>query len=154
QAPHGEGGGSIFEEILGRVRGGRGARKPAGARPKPAAPDAELTIAFLTPVGGGKTTIQIDREGKRHTLEVKITPGTAPGNRTRLRGRGEPTGLTGERADLTIRITVEPRPYFKREGRNLSVEVPISVGEGVLGARIEVPTLDGLKTLPIPPGSS
>jgi DnaJ-class molecular chaperone len=51
-------------------------------------------------------------------------------------------------------VTVDPHPYFIREGRNLNVEVPISIVEAVLGARIEVPTLDGPKSLPVPPGSS
>ena len=58
------------------------------------------------------------------------------------------------RGDLTIRVTVAPHPYFRREGRDLSVEVPITVGEAVLGAKIEVPTLEGRKTLSIPPGTS
>ncbi|MHC5543320.1 DnaJ C-terminal domain-containing protein, partial [Singulisphaera rosea] len=56
--------------------------------------------------------------------------------------------------DLTILVEVEPHPYFTRDGRNLSVETPISVSEAILGAKVEVPTLDGLKSLTIPPGSS
>jgi len=55
---------------------------------------------------------------------------------------------------MTIVITVEPHPYFKREERNLVVEVPITVPEAVLGARVDVPSLDGMKSLTIPPGSS
>jgi DnaJ-class molecular chaperone len=146
-------GGGIFEDILSRVRGGGRARRSAAARPRPA-PDAELTIPFLTAVQGGKTTIQIDRDGQVDSLEVKIPPGTDTGTRIRLRGQGGATGPSGERADLTIRITVEPHRYFKREARDLSVEVPITIGEAVLGAKIEVPTLSGLKTMPLPPGSS
>lgn len=147
-------GGGIFEDILSRVRGGgRANRRTATGRPRPA-PDAELTIPFLTAVQGGKTTIQIDRDGQIESLEVKIPPGTDTGTRIRLRGQGAPTGQGAERGDLTIRITVEPHRYFRRDARDLSVEAPITVGEAVLGARIEVPTLTGLKTLPIPPGSS
>src|SRR5262249_50936178 len=56
--------------------------------------------------------------------------------------------------DLTIHITVEPHPYFQRDGRHLLVEVPITVSEAILGARIDVPTLDGMKSLPVPVGSS
>ena len=51
-------------------------------------------------------------------------------------------------------ITVESHPYFKREGRDLEVEVPVSVSEAILGAKIDVPTLDGMKSVTIPPGSS
>ncbi len=68
----------------------------------------------------------------------------------RLKGQGDPS----HQVDLIITVTVEPHPYFTREGRNLSVEVPITVSEAILGARIEVPTLDGFKTMPIPPGTS
>jgi DnaJ-class molecular chaperone len=145
--------GGLFEELLGRVRGTRGARRAPGAAPRPA-PDAELTIPFLTAVLGGTTTIQVDREGRRDTLDVKIPPGTDTGTRIRLRGQGAATGRASERGDLTIRITVEPHPYFRREGRDLYVEVPITIGEAVLGARVDVPTPSGFKTLPMPPGSS
>ena len=51
-------------------------------------------------------------------------------------------------------MQVEPHPYFKRDGQNLQVEVPITVGEAVLGAKIEVPALEGMKSLTVPPGSS
>ncbi len=72
----------------------------------------------------------------------------------RLKGQGEPGGKGMPAGDLTIILNVEPHPYFKREGRDLQVEVPISVSEAILGAKIEVPTLDGMKSLPIPPGGS
>jgi DnaJ-class molecular chaperone len=149
---HGEdSGGSIFEEILGRVRGGRGPRRSAAARSRDTV-DAQLTIPFLTAVQGGTTTIELDRDGRRETLDVKIPPGTDTGTRIRLRGQG--AGAAGERGDLTIKMTVEPHPYFTREGRDLFVDVPITVGEAILGAKIEVPTLAGKKTLPIPPSAS
>jgi DnaJ-class molecular chaperone len=146
--------GGLFEEIMGRVRGGRAGRRAAGTpKPRPE-PDADLTIPFLTAVQGGTTTIQLDRDGRRDTLDVKIPPGTDTGTRIRLRGQGAPTGRGGEHGDLTIRITVEPHTYFRREARDLFVEVPITVGEAVLGAKVDVPTLSGPKTLTIPPGSS
>ena len=76
------------------------------------------------------------------------------GSKLRLKGQGEPGAKGAQRGDLTIIITVEPHPYFKREDRNLVVEVPITVSEAILGARIEVPSLDGMKSLTVPPGSS
>lgn len=144
--------GGVFEDILSRIRGGKGTRR-GGTRPPPPT-EAELTIPFETAVRGGTTTIEIPREsGATEVLDVKIPSGTDTGTRLRLRGQGS-AGLSGQRGDLTIRITVAPHAHFKREGRDLLVEVPITVGEAVLGARIEVPTLDGRKTLPIPGGTS
>jgi DnaJ-class molecular chaperone len=146
----GEGGAGIFEELLGRVRGGRAAR-PRGGRGL----EAHLTIPFLTAVRGGETSIDIQRgDGRRESLSVKIPPGVDNGTRLRLKGQGEPGAKGAPPGDLTIEIGVEPHPYFKRDGRDLQVEVPVSVGEAVLGAKIEVPSLDGMKALTIPPGSS
>jgi curved DNA-binding protein len=71
-----------------------------------------------------------------------------------LKGKGEPGTKSTPAGDLMITVQVEPHPYFKREGQDLQVEVPITVGEAVLGAKIEVPALEGMKALTIPPGSS
>lgn len=150
-------GGGIFEDLIGRMRGGGGARgrqRPAGPRPGQNV-EAELSIPFLTAIRGGETKIDVEREDdRRETLVVKIPPGIESGAKLRLRGQGEPGEKGGPRGDLTILVEVEPHPYFTRDGRNLSVETPISVSEAILGAKVEVPTLDGLKSLTIPPGSS
>jgi DnaJ-class molecular chaperone len=146
-------GGGIFEELLGRVRGGRGGRRPAGPRAGRNL-EARLTIPFLTAVRGGETTIELDRDGHRESLVVKIPPGVESGAKLRLRGQGDAGEPGAPRGDLTIVVNVEPHPYFTRLGRDLQVEVPITVGEAVLGARVDVPTLEGRKSLTVPPGSS
>lgn len=148
-----EGGGGVFEDILGRLRGGRAGR--GGRARAPQATEADLTIPFETAVRGGTTTIEIPREGgRREVLDVKIPPGTETGQRLRLRGQGSEAGPGGDRGDLNIRVTVQPHPYFRRDGQDLSVEVPITVGEAVLGGRIEVPTLGGRMSLNVPAGTS
>ena len=132
------------------MRGGRAA-KPRGGR----SVEARLAIPFLTAVRGGETSIDVQRgDGRRESLVVKIPPGVDAGAKLRLKGQGEPGPKGTPAGDLTIEIVVEPHPYFKRDGRNLQVEVPVSIGEAVLGAKIEVPSLDGLKSMTIPPGSS
>ncbi|MFO0892926.1 MAG: DnaJ C-terminal domain-containing protein [Isosphaeraceae bacterium] len=147
----GAGGAGIFEELLGRMRAPRGSARPRGGRSL----EAQLTIPFLTAVRGGETSISVQREdGKQESLVVKIPPGVDTGAKLRLKGQGEPGPKGGQRGDLTIQITVEPHPYFKRDGRDLTVEVPISIAEAVMGARIDVPSLDGMKSVTIPPGSS
>jgi curved DNA-binding protein len=145
------GGAGIFEDLLGRMRAGRGASRPRPGR----SVEAHLSIPFLTAVRGGETTIEVQRsDGSRESLVVKIPPGVESGSKLRLKGQGEPGPKGGPAGDLTILIEVLPHPYFKREGRDLLVEVPITIAEAVLGARIEVPSLTGMKSLTIPPGSS
>jgi DnaJ-class molecular chaperone len=144
------GGAGIFEDLIGRVRSGRTTRQRSGRTL-----EAKLSIPFLTAVRGGETTIEIDRgTGKAESLVVKIPPGIDTGAKLRLKGQGEagPKGMPA--GDLTITVSVDPHPYFKREGQNLQVEVPITVPEAILGAKIDVPTLDGARSLTIPPGSS
>lgn len=144
------GGGGIFDDLLGRMRGGRTAGPRVGQSVQ-----AELTIPFLTAVRGGETSIDVQRaSGRRESLVVKIPPGVDTGAKLRLKGQGEPGPKGAAAGDLTITIQVDSHPYFKREGANLSVEVPISVGEAILGAKVDVPTLDGAKSVTIPPGSS
>jgi DnaJ-class molecular chaperone len=151
----GEGPGGIFEELLGRMRGGRGRQRPPGPQ-RGRNLEASLRIPFLTAVRGGETTIDLEREhGRRETLVVKIPAGVETGAKLRLRGQGEAGDERGgARGDLTIIVEVEPHPYFVRDGQNLSVEVPITVSEAILGAKIDVPTLNGMKALTVPPGTS
>lgn len=154
--PEGEdaAGGGIFEELIGRMRGGKTGRRTAGPRPGRTL-EAQLAIPFMTAVRGGETTIEVQREDQRtESLVVKIPPGIETGAKLRLRGQGEHGAHGGQRGDLTITVTVEPHAYFTREGQNLFVEVPISLAEAVSGAKVDVPGLDGLKSLTIPPGSS
>ena len=141
---------SIFEDLMGRVRGGRPGRQRGGRML-----EAHLNIPFLTAVKGGQTTIEVQRSnGKTESLVVKIPPGIDTGAKLRLKGQGEPGSKGAPAGDLTIVIEVEPHPYYKREGQNLQVEVPISVAEAISGAKIDVPTVEGMKSLTIPPGSS
>ncbi|MDG3003793.1 DnaJ C-terminal domain-containing protein [Paludisphaera mucosa] len=148
-----EGGSGLFEDLIGRMRGGggRAAGKPRAGRDV----EAHLSIPFLTAVRGGQTSIDVQRgDGKRESLVVKVPPGVDDGSKLRLKGQGEPGPKGAPAGDMTIILTVEPHPYFKREDRNLLVEVPLTVAEAVLGARIEVPSLDGMKSLTIPAGTS
>ncbi len=142
--------GGIFEDLLGRMRTGKTGRTRPGR-----SMEAPLSIPFLTAVRGGETTIELQRGGgKTETLVVKIPPGVETGSKLRLKGRGEPGARGAPAGDLTIVITVEPHPHFRREGRDLLVDVPITIGEAVLGARVDVPSPDGQKSLTIPAGTS
>jgi molecular chaperone DnaJ len=97
---------------------------------------------------GGTGTIETTEK-----ISVRIPAGVDDGSRIRLKGQGE-AGPGGRAGDLYIVPRVQPHPYFQRDGRDIIVEVPLTVDEAALGTRIDVPTLDGPVTLTIPPGTS
>jgi DnaJ-class molecular chaperone len=86
-------------------------------------------------------------------IEVKIPAGLADGQTIRLKGQGLP-GPGGSIGDALITVSIEPHPTFTRDGANLRLELPITLYEAVLGAKVRVPTLDGAVELAIPPGTS
>jgi DnaJ-class molecular chaperone len=140
----GGGGGAPFdmEETLGRqARGGRGRR----ARPQPQEVESDVTIPFMTAAMGGTVGLQIDdRE-----LSVKVPPGVEEGQVLRLQGQGPGGG------NLRLRLHIEPHAHFRREGKNIILDVPLSLPEAVLGGQVDVPTLDGTRlTVKVPPGAS
>ena len=86
-------------------------------------------------------------------LEVRIKAGTRDGQRIRIPGKGNAGRGGGPPGDLYIIIRTEEHPVFRREGDDIHVIVPISMSEAALGAKIEVPTIDGRTQLKIPPGT-
>lgn len=86
-------------------------------------------------------------------LEFKIKPGTRDGQRIRLAGKGNAGVMGGAAGDLYIIVKTGQHPVFRREGDDIFVTVPVSTMEAALGAKIEVPTIDGRALLKIPPGT-
>jgi molecular chaperone DnaJ len=86
-------------------------------------------------------------------VEVRIPPGARTGSRLRVAGKGNAGTLGAPAGDLYITIRVEPHPFFHREGDDIHIRVPVTVSEAYLGAKIEVPTVDGRAILKIPPGT-
>lgn len=87
-------------------------------------------------------------------IAVKIPAGVDTGSRIRLQGKGEPGQNGGPAGDLYIVTRVRPHPVLERKGDNLHVEVPITITEAALGARIDVPTIDGATAMRVPPETS
>jgi DnaJ-class molecular chaperone len=138
----GGGGGPVdMESVFGaRARSGRGRRRPANQEV-----ETEATIPFVTAGLGGSVNFQIN--GKE--VSVKIPPGVQDGQVLRLQGQGPAGG------DLLLKLRIQPHPYFRREGKDIILEVPLTVAEAMLGTPVEVPTLDGTRlTVKIPPGTS
>jgi molecular chaperone DnaJ len=90
---------------------------------------------------------------KTEPLEVRIKPGTRDGQRIRLPGKGNAGGHGGPPGDLYAIIRTGGHPIFRRDGDDIYLTVPVSAAEAALGAKIEVPTIDGRTLLKIPPGT-
>jgi DnaJ-class molecular chaperone len=143
-------------DILGQFRRGGSSRPRTGGGRRRRGTDLEheLEIPFTTAVTGGEAQISVQRaDGHVETISVKIPPGIEGGKKIRLRGQGEPAA-GGTPGDILLTVRVAPHPYFQRKGNDLSVKVPVTLGEAVLGAKIDVPTPRGTVSLQVPPGSS
>src|SRR5277367_6047389 len=154
-------GGAAFEDILNGMFGGTGR---AGARPGRAGTfefdsgglgiDLDLSVAMTVSleeaVNGGEKRVRLP-SGKE--LNVKIPAGVVAGQQIRLKGQGE-TAPGHPPGDLLITVAVAPHPFFKVDGSDLRVDLPITLYEAVLGAKVRVPTLGNPVELSIPKNTS
>jgi len=136
----GSGGGFGFGGGTKRARGGRSRRR----EPAPAY-EHDLPVPFLTTALGGK--VGLDVNGKQ--IDIRIPAGVEEGKVLRVPGQAPGGG------DLHLKIRVENHSFFRRDGNDVSLEVPISVTEAILGTKVDVPLLDATQvSLKIPPGTS
>jgi DnaJ-class molecular chaperone len=110
-----------------------------------------LPIEFVESITGANRRLTLPDGG---TLDVTIPPGLVDGQILRLRGKGAPGAGTGGSGDALIEVEVRPDRRLSREGDDISLEVPISLSEAVLGGRIRVPTPTGDVTMTVPKGSN
>ena len=94
------------------------------------------------------------RVARTESVEIRIPPGARDGSRLRVPGKGNAGTQGAPPGDLYIATKVEPHPFFRREGDNIEITVPITVWEAALGSKIEVPTIDGRTLLKIPQGTT
>ncbi len=134
----------ILSEIFGRE--GRAGRRRRGQDVR-----YHLELSFLDAVNGGKQSIILP-DGS--TLDVNIPPGTRDGQILRLRGKGRPGVGDGPPGDALIEISVLPHPYFTRKGDDIHLDLPISLKEAVLGAKVKVPPPGGTVTVAVPKWSN
>ena len=134
----------ILSEIFGRSAGASRRRQGHDVR-------YHLDLSFLDAVNGGKQSIVLP-DGT--TLDVNIPPGTRDGQILRLKGKGRPAPGDGPPGDALIGISVLPHPFFTRKGDDIYLDLPISLKEAVLGARIRVPTPAGAVTVTVPKWSN
>lgn len=152
-----EGFGVPFEDLLGSMFGGR-----AGARRARGWPGEDLELAleleFLEAARGVSKQISVtrpDAEGQPRVdrVTIRIPAGMDDGGRIRLAGKGGEGRGGAHAGDLYVRVRIRPHPYFRRDGRDVLLDLPVTVGEAALGARIEIPTLEGRATVTVPAGS-
>lgn len=162
--------GSIFEELFG---GGRRHRRGAGGGGSPFGfdPGAGAThrsnrepkrgenlqhvveITFNTAIRGGKEHLRLSSGDGSEVIDVTIPPGVEDGTKLRIRGKGHPGAGSGTPGDLMLTVQVGKHPYYRRDGLNILLDVPITFAEAVLGTTVTVPTIKGRVEIKIPAGA-
>ncbi len=148
----------LFEGLFGGIgrRGGGGGGGPFssfGRRSAPPQKGADVAYRLEVPfedaarLQGQRVTL-----GSGKTLDIKLPPGVEDGTRIRLSGQGQP-GPAGN-GDAIVTIAVKPHRFFRREGDNIRLDLPVSIDEAALGGKVRVPTVDGPVMLSVPKGSS
>lgn len=135
----------IFGSMFGDARRARGDVKIRGQDEYFA-----LTISFLDAVNGAVRRLTLP-DGR--TLDVTIPAGIEDGRTLRLRGKGGEGWNGGPPGDALITVTVEPHRIFRRDGRDIRMDLPVSLSEAVLGGQVETPTPAGTVRLRVPPAS-
>ncbi len=137
-------------------RGGAGrARRGGGGFAMPGADrHFTLTIDFVEAATGGRKRLALSPE---EWLDVTVPAGIETGQILRLRGKGEPGFGGGPQGappgDALIEVLVAPHPFLRRDGDDIHLELPVSLAEAVLGARVQVPTVSGPVAMTIPKGA-
>jgi len=117
---------------------------------------AEIEVSLEELARGAHKTVVLSHAGQRETLSVKIPPGTLPGQKLRLAGKGESGtgGAGGVTGDLYLNVRAQAHPVFRPEGYDLHLEREIKVSEALLGTVLEVPTLlEGPRRVRVPAGT-
>src|SRR5690349_9338665 len=158
-SPGGMGGGS-FEDILNSMFGGAAGRTARGGGAQfefdtggiglDLDINASLTVSLEDAVKGGEKRVRLPT-GKE--LNVKIPAGVTAGQQIRLKGQGE-TAPGHRPGDVLITVGIAPHPFFKVDGSDLRLDLPITLYEAVLGGKVRVPTLGGAVELSIPKNTS
>jgi DnaJ-class molecular chaperone len=151
--------GDMFSSLFGeqvRQRGGRGGGDGfAQARARPSRGSdmlGSLDVTFAEAALGTRRTVPTGAGGD---VEVQIPPGVESGGRLRVPAQGAPAPQkNGAPGDLFLDINVTPDRFLRRNGPDIELDLPVSVSEAALGAKVEVPTVEGRVTLSVPPGTS
>ena len=147
--------GGMFNELFGNFRGGGAARR---GPQKGGDVEQPVEISFAESIKGTQRRLNLiirSDDGREETRDVtvKIPAGVSSGTRVKVSGKGASSSNGGANGDMFLKVSVRSDPFWKRDGNNLKIEVPVGFAEAALGAQISVPTLDGTVTLKIPAGT-
>jgi curved DNA-binding protein len=164
-----------FEDIFSNLFGGRGRREfrsggrggfdfsdlfgRGGSQDMGRMPQKGEDMYYEWPITleeaafGGEKKVSLPKGGKVEEIYVKIPPGIPSGKKLRVAGKGAAGRNSGPPGDLYLQISIRNHPIFVREGDDLIVEREIAFSEAVLGTTMEVPTLEGMKKVKVPPGT-
>ncbi|HET7753136.1 MAG TPA: DnaJ C-terminal domain-containing protein [Anaeromyxobacteraceae bacterium] len=145
--------GSIFEDLFGAAQGRPGVHSRTRTRVRgPIAgsdAEAEIEVDLQDAVRGGERDLRVG--GK--TLRVRIPAGVTDGSSIRLAGQGAQGMNGGPPGDLYLRVRLRDHPLLRRDGRDLSLDLPVTVPEAALGAEVTLPTFEGAVRLRVPAGA-
>ncbi|MDQ0391736.1 DnaJ C-terminal domain-containing protein [Labrys monachus] len=144
--------GGGFDDILSEMFGARANRR-GGRESAPRGSDLQATahVPFSVWALGGKIRVEL---APGRVVDAFIPAGIAPGKNVRLKGQGEPGPFGGEPGDALLTVAVDPHEQFRADGKNIRVDVNVTIYEAALGAKVRVPTLDGSVDLTLPAGTT
>jgi DnaJ-class molecular chaperone len=149
--PQGFDPGDIFADLFG---GRAGARHPGGQAHAPVKGEdvqAIVSVALADSVHGTKARVSLPTG---RDLEISVPAGIEEGKQIRLKGQGQPSPQGGPPGDAIVTVHIAKHPFFRVEGHDLRLDLPITLYEAVLGAKVNVPTLENPVELGIPAGSN
>jgi len=132
--------------------GGKPFQRPNPRKVKPPILVKELSIGFEEAALGAQRNISISRNGIVEETSIKIPSGVTNGKILRLKGKGHLSSDGKNQGDLHLKIQVNPHPIFRRDGQNVVIDSDLKLTDAILGTTIEVQTLNGIKSVKIPPG--
>ena len=138
----------LFSELFGAQR-----RRSAQGRQAPRGEDvtAQVVVTLAEAAHGTKTRVSLPTG---RTLEISVPAGIEDGKQIRLKGQGHPSPFGGEPGDAMVTVKIAKHAYLRVDGRDLRLDLPLTLYESVLGTKVNVPTLDGMVELNVPAGSN
>ncbi len=145
--------GDLFSQIFGKRRRASWKEETTTGSIRGRDLEHQMELSLEDAYKGVTTELSINRGERLERVKVRIPPGVDTGTRVRVAGKGLPGIQGGPSGDLYLITRVKPHPFFERRGSNLYCQVPITFWEAALGGEIEVPTMEGVVKMKIPPGT-